>query len=71
MKTEKVKLAIIEAKRFIERANKLVEARKTQQSYVYGGVTHYYDSHSPKESGSVRRASMDLTRCLADMRKAD
>lgn len=71
MKTEKVKLAIIEAKRFLERANKLVEARKTQQLYVYDGITHYYDSHAPKESGAVRRASMDLTRCLADMRKAD
>lgn len=27
--------------------------------------------HFPRETGAVRRASMDLTRALADMRKSD
>ncbi|NMF18613.1 hypothetical protein HF883_10315 [Cloacibacillus porcorum] len=27
-------------------------------------------SHFPKESGAVRRASMDLTRALAELRKS-
>jgi hypothetical protein len=69
VKTEKVKEAINEAKRFIKKAELLIESRKEQRSYEYGGVKHFYDAPSGKESGATRRASLDLTRALAEMRK--
>lgn len=65
MKTEQIELAVQEAERFIDRAKACLAARK--ETYSAGDYT--FHSHAPKESGSVRRASMDLTRQLADMRK--
>lgn len=59
--------AIDEAKRFIDRAEALKEVKK-QRSYTYNGKTEYYNDPSTKQSASVRRASMDLTRVLADLR---
>lgn len=58
MKSESVDKAISEAKRFIEKASelKLVSIGKTGYSF-------------PKESGAAMRASMDLTRALADLRQ--
>ena len=58
MISEAVDKAIAEAKRFIEKASelKLVSAGKTGYSF-------------PKESGATMRASMDLTRALADLRQ--
>lgn len=50
--------AIAEAKRFLARTEHLRHVMGT------GSVYHY-----PKESGAVRRASMDLTRALADLRR--
>lgn len=52
--------AIAEARRFIKRAEdwKRAEAEKAKTYYS-----------NPKESGAVRRASMDLARALATMRK--
>lgn len=59
MKTEAIKAAVAEAKRFITRAETLLNT-EDQRMYGYG---------SPKESGACRRASLDLTRALAEMRK--
>lgn len=56
MNKETLNTASIEAQRFL----RAVEALKKAQS------TNQYSN--PKESGAVRRASMDLTRALADMR---
>lgn len=69
MKTEEIKSAINEAKRFIKRAELLIEGRKQKNSYTYDGKTFTYDKSCAKESGALRRASMDLTRQLAQMRK--
>lgn len=55
MTAETVKLAVAEAKRFIEKAGKIKAG-------------HLYFQTS-KESAAARRASMDLTRALAEMRK--
>jgi hypothetical protein len=63
MQTNEIKKAISEAKRFINAAEQCIEARKQS----VGG--HIFYVNSPKESGSVRRASMDLTRQLAEMRR--
>lgn len=52
--------AMNEARRFLERAEAL---QKAEQSPARKG--YYYN---PREQGDVKRASMDLTRMLADLR---
>ena len=54
--------AIVEAVRFIATARKVTIRNCTQDR------GRYIDS-GPKETGALRRASMDLTRALAEMRK--
>lgn len=58
MSPDKIKSAVADAKRFIERAEVFDAATKHPGGYA-----------TPKESGALRRASMDLTRSLADMRR--
>lgn len=53
--------AIVEAKRFLVRATKLQQRHEKNDIYRWQGS---------RESGAVRRASMDLTRALADLRKS-
>ena len=55
----KIKLAMKEAKRFIERARKAV-TRIEGEKYCYVS----------KEAASCRRSSLDLTRALTEMRKS-
>lgn len=64
MDREKIKIAVAEAERFIERAKALPEPTP----YQVNGHT-FTNDYFPRESGAVRRASMDLTRALADMRR--
>ena len=64
MKTKQIEIAVIEAKRFLESVKKLKE----------NAVIPSYDKeryYSPKHTGATRRASMDLTRALADLRRRD
>lgn len=56
MTPDKLNAAIAEATRFLERAYALQKE---------GGSTYY----GSKESGAVRRSSMDLTRALSDLRR--
>lgn len=64
MKTDNIRAAVAEARRFIQKA----EAYEAQVSaYLRAGSKGYF--YKPKEQGAVRRASMDLTRALAEMRK--
>lgn len=60
MNNETLNTAGIEAQRFL----RAIESLKTAEQ---GNKANYYTN--PKESGAVRRASMDLTRALAQMRK--
>jgi hypothetical protein len=60
MKLEKIKEAQSEAKRFLKRAEVYLKAEKEK-------VCEY--NMIPKESGALRRSSLDLTRALADIRK--
>jgi len=53
-----IKIAILEATRFITKATELLQTRERERGL------------NPRESGAARRASMDLTRSLAAMRKA-
>jgi len=64
MTNERIKAAEVIAMRFLT-AIKAVEARK--KSERDGGA--YLSLTGFKESGALRRASMDLTRALAEMRK--
>jgi len=57
MNRDKLAVAVAEAKRFIERAKALPPTTP--------GIYDY----NPKEQGAIRRASMDLTRALADLRR--
>ena len=65
MKTKEIEKTVKEAKRFIAAAELCLAARK--QTYVHGDYTYHPDA--PKESGATRRASLDLTRQLAEMRR--
>lgn len=58
---EKLKHSINEAKRFLERANELLECEEHRHLEYYSYT---------KQCGAVRRASMDLTRSLAELRKS-
>lgn len=58
-KRERVEEAVREAHRFIKRAENLLACTSADQ-----GMYEF-----PVESGATRRASLDLTRALAEMRK--
>jgi len=57
MRRETIETAVNEAKRFIERA----------EEFMWVDTGNGWEH--PRESGALRRASMDLTRALADMRR--
>lgn len=59
MDAAKLIVAEAEAKRFLDRCEAYREAAGNRIGY----------SDHPRESGAVKRASMDLTRALADLRK--
>ena len=60
MRTEQVNAAMEEAGRFMRAARRLMERVRNEPSLLVG---------PSKESGAVRRASLDLTRALAELRK--
>ena len=61
MKTADIEKSIFVAKVFVARAEKVLEERKMVPSTVMGS----------KNSGSLRRVSMELTRILAKMRNPE
>lgn len=61
MQRDKVKAAILEATRFIGKATELLQLVENSR--------HEHIWYHPKESGATRRASLDLTRALAEMRR--
>lgn len=63
MEIETLKTAMQEAERFLKRAEILLK-----KSTEDGEFKHYH-FHSSKDSASVKRASLDLTRSLADLRQ--
>lgn len=64
MSPETIKEAEAEARRFLAR---VAVWRKAQGTTEYNG--HSYANFTPRENAAVRRASLDLTRALAAMRK--
>lgn len=61
MKKKTLTKAVEEARRFIEKASEL---KIMAIGSKYDDINGY-----PKEQGTVNRASMDLTRALADLRQ--
>lgn len=59
-------IAIAEAERFLKRAKSLPKIGK----YESCGRTYPHDNF-PIEQGAIMRASMDLTRALAQLRKGN
>jgi len=61
MKDAKIEAVLVEIKRFKDAILKLRAERNAHPKYF----------NHPKESGKVRRASLDLTRALAELRKPE
>lgn len=63
MELETLKTAMLEAERFLKRAEVLLENTKESESLPG------YFFYKSKDSASLKRASLDLTRSLADLRQ--
>ncbi len=63
MEVKTLKTAMHEAERFLKRAEALLENSKEN------GEFNYFRFNCSKDSASVKRASLDLTRSLADLRQ--
>jgi len=64
MNRDALTAAVAEAERFIARAKSL----PAPKPYEYQGQSFTHDNF-PRQQGEIRRASMDLTRALADLRR--
>jgi hypothetical protein len=64
MNRDNINRAVLEAQRFLDAVERLPEP----EPYDRHGSTIMRDYY-PKQQGAIRRASMDLTRALAEMRK--
>lgn len=64
MDRDKLEAAVLEAERFIRAAKSLPNPEP-----YHSGSHIFVNNNFPRESGAIRRASMDLTRSLADLRK--
>jgi hypothetical protein len=68
MNRQKLDKAIAEARRFIERGEKLI-TEQVRMEIITPGTGRWY--WPPTHSGGIRRASMELTRALADLRRSN
>lgn len=64
MRRNRVEKVFVEMQRLSAAITALHDVAKSEK-----GQPDFY-SYFPRETGAVRRASMDLTRALADMRKS-
>lgn len=77
MNTETVRQAEVEARRFLAAVVALNNRRKKEAAKEriakatdgQDAEGYLFDFQGCRESGAVRRASLDLTRALADLRK--
>ena len=67
MNRDVIETAIAEARRFIDRAE---EAHGAQEWHEFTNAPGgYWRNLNTKATGAMKRASMDLTRALADLRR--
>lgn len=74
MDLKKLDHAIEETERFLSRAKALRKSIATEDARVAAAKRNdpkgwHFTSSFPAQSGAVRRASMDLTRALANLRR--
>jgi hypothetical protein len=72
MKRDNILDAVVEAQNFIDRARELLKAWDADGARFSDAIDagHYARLYAlPKQSGAVKRASMDPTRALAKMRQ--
>lgn len=69
MRKDRVQKVWAEIHRTIDAIKAMDESNQGDRER-YGSSAKFY-GNCPKESGAVRRASMDLTRALAVMRRSD
>ena len=70
MQKANINRAVLEAQQFIARAREfLAKTAIPDGEYDYKGKVHKTCPAAPLESGALRRASLDLTRSLAAMRR--
>ena len=62
-RVEKVWVEMVRLQTAINILHEVAQTENGQPNYYIGG-------NYPRETGAVRRASLDLTRALADMRKS-
>lgn len=62
MTKEKIEAVKTEMQRVAARINELQKSRSSEDAKKYNWLM-------PKQTGALRRASMDLTRSLADLRR--
>ena len=67
MKRRELDAAVEQARIFIERAEALTAVAVAA---AVPATSPYYSTNFPKESGALRRTSMELTRALAELRKS-
>ena len=65
MKITSINAAVAEARRFLKRYSEWEE----MQGRTYENGNQVYTIDTPRENGALRRASLDLSRALADMRR--
>lgn len=65
MNKQKIDTAVVEARRFLQR----VEELKAEEAQDNNAGFQRSDCIPSKARGALRRASMDLTRALANMRR--
>jgi hypothetical protein len=65
MQKDKIEAAIDAATKMISAANEYLDER----AKLYTTGEFVFTNTAPKQSGALRRASMELTRALAEMRK--
>lgn len=75
MTRSKLFIACVEARRFLDRAQKILDSQSEDRPEDRGKrkpiLSEYVDRlRRSKGTGAIRRASMDLTRALAELRKS-
>lgn len=72
MKRSQLDTVIAEAHRFLARAQQLKDKQIRRDPVAkLSSLDQYLDAGTPRESGALRRASLDLTRALADLRRRE
>lgn len=66
MNRDTLNKAISEAERFLKAAK---ACRNDEEPHNDGANRYVFSSYPSKSSGACKRASMDLTRALADLRR--